>query len=213
MEPKKSVLFLGLKSMSSSLPSASDIKPTVITEDNVKNGIRAMDDHRPQMVIVSSTLNQEIHGGILSLIRIRFLAYRPQAMIVDDKQLTIHQWNPEEKTFVTRTSTLDQMSDEIESSFEPSMETMSAEALDKLKKLKEIGFYDCIKHQEQQFHVQTEIIWSDKIKIKASVIESGAIRESAIHLYPLRLTDIEEGTAYIKDIHQRLVDKIKVSKP
>ena len=78
-----------------------------------------------------------------------------------------------------------------------------------VKVLRDIGYYDCLELNGKSFHVQTEVMGKDEVKIKTSVISDGAILDGLVSICPSSVTNLEQGEAVAKTQHKDFLNRVQ----
>ena len=75
----------------------------------------------------------------------------------------------------------------------------------------EVGFYNCIWRDERALHVQTEVLAGGPVRIMSTIMEDGAVLDSAVVACPA-----EGGGATVRKVasvqHERMVANVAMGK-
>lgn len=76
-----------------------------------------------------------------------------------------------------------------------------------LEQRRSIGFNDDVRCGTRLFHVQTEVVGTDGMTVRSTVVENGIVRLMHKRLLPPELDDLATAAAFVEAHHQETLQK------
>jgi hypothetical protein len=212
-------LFIGLEHLFKSMQLDRDKPSDVVHASDLSSAMSQFRRLSPKLVLLPSTINGVCRGGFLGLLKRRYPDCHATVIIFDAKkqgnELTIYSWDSVQRSFVSRSSSMDRLRQEIQTALD--WEEDPTPVQDEIPKaikdeIKTIGFYNCVEVKGRSFHVQTEIISRELMQVKSTVLEGGTVLDTSVQPYPTHLDDRIQGEAFIQAQHEKMVEQVNQGK-
>lgn len=178
---------------------------------DLQEGLKVIKSRLPELVLVPAVAAKNVPDGVLSLIRRQVPEFRSTVIVVAtnrrDNELTIHEWNAQQGDFASRWSSIVNLKQEVQGILRRSEEIRATK-----ERVRDIGFYDCVKRDGRTLHVQTEVIWRDRIVVQSTVIEGGEVLHTTATPHLALPDDFQQAEQLVRQQHQEVVAEVNQGK-
>jgi len=176
----RKAVFIGLGRSSDQISLERGGWLHIVSTPNAESALEAIEDLAPNLVVASASVGAGVAETLLEQVLERVPRFRAPLIVVDlDSEspgLLIKEWSVEQGTYASRRVVVEQLGEEIERLCLKDTARCSHSAA-----LQEIGYYDSIDREDCSVHVQTEVMVTDEIRVRTTVLKNGQVTESEVN--------------------------------
>jgi DNA-binding response OmpR family regulator len=207
----RAVLLVGFEHLLGSENLGAGPQVELLHVADLKEALQLIKSRLPELVLVPAVAEKNVSEGFPQLIRRQVPEFRSTVIVVAtnrrDNELTIHEWDAPQGAYTKRWSSIVNLKQEVQAILRRSEEARAAK-----ERIRDIGFYDCVKRDGRTLHVQTEVIWRDRIVVQSTVIEAGEVRHTAAIPHLSLPDDLQQAEQVVRQQHLEVVDEVNQGK-
>jgi hypothetical protein len=171
----RTAIFVDLGQIPGLLTLKDEVEVRTIHSPDTESALTTIRETSPSVVVASAALEEGAPGAFLEAVRGAVPGFQGAVIVANisapPQTLTVYEWNPAERDYVSRAALPKDLNLEV-----GRFCRRGAGIWTDSEELRAIGFADNVEHKGASIHIQTEILAREKIRIKTTVLEGGAVR-------------------------------------